>query len=62
MVSTEQFLNEAQYAFNSFGSGELRDNLRNAARARFFCKKIIRKFPISTEAASANAILRRLGD
>ena len=62
MASAEQFLNEAQYAFQCINSGESRDNQRNASRARSLCRKIIRKFPTSTEAASAHAILKRLGD
>ena len=62
MSSAEQFLNEAQYAFNSISSGESKDNRRNASRARSLCRKIIRKFSTSTEAAAAHAILRRLGD
>jgi hypothetical protein len=62
MANAEQLLNEAQYAFNSIHYGESRDNRRNAARARSLCKKIIRKFPTSTEAGSARGILRRLGD
>ena len=62
MASAEQFLNEAQYAFQNISSGESPDNRRNASRARSLCRKIIRKFPTSTEAGSAHAILRRLGD
>jgi len=62
MASAEQLLNEAQYAFQCINAGESRDNGRNASRARSLCKKIIRKFPTSTEANSAHAILRRLGD
>ncbi len=62
MASAEQLLNEAQYAFHSINSGESRDNRRNASRARSLCRKIIRKFPTSTEAAAAHGILRRLGD
>ena len=62
MASAEQLLNEAQYAFQSINSGESRDNRRNASRASSLCRKIIRKYPTSTEAASAHAILRRLGD
>ena len=62
MASVEQFLNEAQYAFQSISSGETPDNRRNASRARSLCRKIIRKFPRSTEADSAHAILKRLGD
>ena len=62
MASAEQLLNEAQYAFHSINSGESRDNRRNASRASSLCRKIIRKFPTSTEAAAAHGILRRLGD
>ena len=62
MANVEQLLNEAQYAFHSIHSGESQDNRRNASRARSLCRKIIRKFPISTEADSAHAILKRLGD
>lgn len=62
MDSAEKYLNEAQYAFTSINSGESRENRRNAARAKSLCNKIIRKFPASTEAASAHAILRRMGD
>ena len=62
MASAEQLLNEAQYAFQRINSGESQDNRRNASRAKSLCRKIIRKFPTSTEAASAHGILRRLGD
>ena len=62
MASVEQLLNEAQYAFQSINSGESRDNRRNASRARSLCRKIIRKFPTSTEAVSAHSVLKRLGD
>ncbi len=62
MASAEQLLNEAQYAFQSINSGESQDNRRNASRAKSLCKKIIRKFPTSTEAVSAHGILKRLGD
>ncbi len=62
MVNAEQLLNEAQYAFQSVSYGESRDNKRNASRAANLCKKIIRKFPTSSYAAEAHAILRRLGE
>jgi len=62
MASAEQLLNEAQYAFQCISSGESQDNRRNASRAKSLCKKIIRKFPTSTEAVSAHGILRRLGN
>lgn len=62
MANAEQLLNEAQYAFQSISSGETRDNKRNASRAKSLCRKIIRKFPTSSYAAEAHAILRRLGE
>jgi ABC-type nickel/cobalt efflux system permease component RcnA len=62
MASAEQLLHEAQYAFQCISYGESRDNRRNASRARKLSRKIIRRFPESTEAAEALAILRRLGD
>jgi len=62
MAGAEQLLNEAQYAFQSISSGQSPDNKRNASRASSLCKKIIRKFPTSSYAAEAHAILRRLGE
>ena len=62
MASAEQLLNEAQYAFQSISSGQSPDNNRNASRASSLCKKIIRKFPTSSYAAEAHAILRRIGE
>jgi hypothetical protein len=62
MASAEQLLNEAQYAFQSISSGQSPGNKRNASRATSLCKKIIRKFPTSSYAAEAHAILRRLGE
>ncbi len=62
MATGEQLLHEAQYAFQSITFGESRENKRNASRAKSLCKKIIRKYPASTEAAEAHAILRRLGE
>jgi len=62
MASAEQLLNEAQYAFQSISSGQSPDNKRNASRATSLCKKIIRKFPTTSYAAEAHAILQRLGE
>jgi len=62
MASAEKLLNEAQYAFQSISSGQSPDNKRNASRATSLCKKIIRKFPTTSYAAEAHAILRRLGE
>lgn len=62
MASVEKLLNEAQYAFQRINSGKSRDNRRNASRARSLCRKIIRRFPTTTEADSALSLLKRLGD
>ena len=62
MASAEHLLNEAHYAFANISYGESRANKRNAARAKSLCRKIIRRFPDSTEASEARAILRRLGE
>ncbi len=62
MASAEQLLNEAQYAFNSVGPGGNRSDRRNASRASRLARKIIRKYPTTTEAAVAHSLLRRLGE
>jgi len=62
MANAEQLLNEAQYAFQSVSYGETPGNKRHAARAKSLCRKIIRKFPTSSYASEAHAILRRLGE
>ena len=62
MASAERLLNEAQYAYNSVGPGNSRSDRRNASRARSLARKIIRKYPTSTEAQEAHSLLRRLGD
>jgi hypothetical protein len=62
MVNAEKLLNEAQYAFNNVGPGGTRDDRRNASHASRLARKIIRKYPTSTEAAQAHSILRRLGE
>lgn len=62
MATAEQMLNEAQYAFANISFGESFANTRYAARAKSMCRKIIRKFPSTTEASEALAILRRLGE
>ena len=62
MANAEKLLNEAQYAFNSISAGESREDSRNRSRATSLCRKIIRKYPESTEASEAHSILRRLGE
>lgn len=62
MASAEQLLNEAQYAFANISFGETPANARYAARAKSMCRKIVSKFPLTTEAQEARAILRRLGE
>ena len=61
MASAEKLLHDAQYAFASITYGESRANKRNRSRATSLCRKIMRKFPGSMEAAEAFAILQRLG-
>jgi hypothetical protein len=61
MASAEKLLHDAQYAFASITYGESRANRRNRARATTLCRKIMRKYPGSMEAAEAFAILQRLG-
>ena len=62
MVSAERLLNDAQYAFQSISAGETGNNDRNASRSKSLCKKIIRKYPTSTEAVEAHGLLKRLGE
>ncbi len=62
MASAEQLLHEAQYSFSCISFGDSPGNKRNASRARSLARKIIRKYPGTTEASEAHAILRRLGD
>jgi hypothetical protein len=62
VASAEKLLHEAQFAFQSISFGESRANDRNRSRASSLCRKIIRKYPASMEAAEAHAVLRRLGE
>jgi len=62
MASAEKLLNEAQYAFANISFDKSLSNTRNASRAKTLSRKIIRRFPGSTEAFVAHAILRRLGE
>ena len=61
-MNAEQLLHEAQYAFNNISFGDNRQNRRNASRARSLARKVIARFPETTEAYVARGILRRLGD
>jgi hypothetical protein len=62
MAGAEKLLHEAQFAFQSITFGESRANDRNRSRANSPCRKIIRKYPATMEAAEAHASLRRLGE
>ena len=62
MASAEKLLHEAQYAFASITFADSPGNARNRARARSLCKKILRKYPGTMEAAEAVAILQRMGE
>ncbi len=61
MADAEKLLQEAQYAFNLITYGESRANRRNAAKATALARKIIRRYPDTTEAYVARSLLRRLG-
>lgn len=61
-MSAEELLREAQYAFQCISFGDTRDNRKNASRATRYAKKIIRKYPTSSEARQANDLLIRLGN
>ena len=61
MATAEKLLHEAYFAFNSISYGETPGNKRATRRATRLCRKILRKYPGTTEAAEAYAILMRLG-
>ncbi len=62
MATAEKLLHEAYFAFGNISYGETPDNKRNKRRATRLCHKILRKYPGTTEAAEAHAILMRLGE
>ncbi len=62
MATAEKMLHEAYFAFNSISYGETPGNKRNKRRAMSLCHKILRRYPGTTEAAEAHAILMRLGE
>ncbi len=62
MATAEKLLHEAYFAFGNISYGETPNNKRNMRRATRLCHKILRKYPGTTEAAEAHAILMRLGD
>ena len=62
MATAEKLLHEAYFALNSISYGETPGNKRNKRRATRLCHKILRKYPGTTEAAEAHAILMRLGE
>ncbi|MDJ0655669.1 MAG: hypothetical protein QNJ40_16005 [Xanthomonadales bacterium] len=62
MATAEQLLHQARYAVSSISFGTSRRNRRNASRARSLCRKIIRRYPGSTQAGEAATILRQLGE
>ncbi len=62
VVNAERLLNEAHYAFQRISFGQSPDNARNRHRATRLCKKILRKYPGSTQAREAHSILLRLGE
>ena len=62
MATAEKLLHDAYFAFNSISYGETPANRRNRRRATSLCHKILRRFPGTTEATEAHAILMRLGE
>ena len=62
MATAEKLLHEAYFAFGNISYGETPNNRRNKRRATRLCHKILRKYPGTTEAAEAHAILMRLGE
>lgn len=62
MATAEKLLHEAYFAFSNISYGETPHNKRNKRRATRLCRKILRKYPGTTEAAEAHAILMRLGE
>ena len=55
MATAEKLLHDAYFAFNSISYGETPGNKRNKRRATSLCRKILRRFPGTTEAAEAHA-------
>ncbi len=62
MATAEKLLHEAYFAFSRISYGETPGNKRHNRRATRLCHKILRKYPGTTEAAEAHAILMRLGE
>ena len=62
MATAEKLLHEAYFAFGNISYGETPNNKRNTRRATSLCRKILRKYPGTKEAAEAHAILMRLGE
>ena len=62
MATAEKLLHEAYFAFNNISYAEAPGNKRNKRRTTRLCRKILRKYPGTTEAAEAHAILMRLGE
>ena len=60
MASAEKLLNEAQYSFQNIGFDDSSDSRKNRSRAKSLAHKILRKYPGTSEAASAHALLLRL--
>ena len=60
MANAGELLREAQYAYQNVSHGDSPDNRKKTARAKSVARKIIRKFPTSSEADQARQILERL--
>ncbi|MDJ0701601.1 MAG: hypothetical protein QNJ07_17275 [Woeseiaceae bacterium] len=62
MADAERLLNEAQYAFHSISYGQSSSNQRNRRKAISLCRKVMRRFPGTSQAREAHSIMLRLGE
>ncbi len=62
MANAEKLLNEAQYAFQNIGYDDSSESRKYRSRATRLARKILRKYPGTTEAASAHSLLLRLDE
>jgi hypothetical protein len=59
MMSADELIREAHYAFRNIGHSSTSEN-KYRARARKYAKQVIRKYPVSIEASQARRILDQL--
>jgi len=61
VASAEELIREAQHALGNVSPGSA-DERKNSARAKKYAKRVIRKYPGSSEAIQAAAILGQLNE